>query len=75
MSDTQILEQPREKDAETGDNLFHYVDKNKMAESAVFGTPVVALCGHTFAVTQAAKPGSPVCPDCKEIYESMPKGG
>jgi hypothetical protein len=26
-------------------------------------------------VTRAPKPGSPVCPECKEIYESMPKGG
>jgi hypothetical protein len=26
-------------------------------------------------VTTAPKPGSPVCPDCKKIYESRPKGG
>ena len=26
------------------------------------------------AVTKAPKPGSPVCPDCKKIYESMKKG-
>jgi hypothetical protein len=36
---------------------------------------VVALCGERFPVTKSAKPGSPVCPDCKEIYEHLPRGG
>jgi len=27
-----------------------------------------------FPVTRAAKPGSPVCPDCKRIYEHLKKG-
>ena len=49
---------------------FHYVKKDKIAESAVMGTHVVALCGEVFPVTKAAKPGSPVCPDCKRIYEN-----
>ena len=53
---------------------FHYVKKNKIAESAVMGTHVVALCGEVFPVTRSAKPGSPVCPDCKRIYESLKKG-
>ncbi len=55
--------------------MFHYVRKAKIAESAVMGSRVVALCGEVFPVTRAAKPGSPVCPECKEIYESLPKGG
>lgn len=55
--------------------MFHYVRKAKIAESAVMGTHVVALCGEVFPVTRSAKPGSPVCPACKEIYESLPKGG
>jgi hypothetical protein len=62
----------------TGDDtpkMFHYVRKNKIAESAVMGTHVVALCGEVFPVTRSPKPGSPVCPQCKEIYESLPKGG
>ncbi len=50
--------------------FFHYVKKDKIAESAVMGTHVVALCGEVFPVTKAAKPGSPVCPDCKRIYET-----
>ena len=53
---------------------FHYVKKDKIAESAVMGTHVVALCGEVFPVTRSAKPGSPVCPDCKKSYESLKKG-
>jgi hypothetical protein len=58
----------------TGDDdpkLFHYVQKNKIAESAVLGNMVQALCGETFPVTRAPKPGSPVCPDCKKIYDGL----
>ncbi len=51
--------------------MFHYVLKNKIAESAVLGNLVQALCGETFPVTRAPKPGSPVCPDCKRIYERL----
>ena len=35
------------------------------------GNMVQALCGETFPVTRAPKPGSPVCPDCKKIYEGL----
>jgi Protein of unknown function (DUF3039) len=54
--------------------FFHYVKKDKIAESAVMGTHVVALCGEVFPVTRSAKPGSPVCPDCKRIYEKLKTG-
>jgi hypothetical protein len=62
----------------TGDDtpkMFHYVRKDKVAESAVMGSLVVALCGEVFPVTRSPKPGSPVCPECKRIFESMPTGG
>ncbi len=61
----------------TGDDtpkMFHYVRKAKIAESAVMGTHVVALCGEVFPVTKTPKPGSPVCPDCKRIFDGLPKG-
>lgn len=54
--------------------VFHYVKKDKIVESAVMGNHVVALCGEVFPVTRSAKPGSPVCPDCKRIYETLKKG-
>ncbi|MDQ3990676.1 MAG: DUF3039 domain-containing protein, partial [Actinomycetota bacterium] len=34
-----------------------------------------ALCGETFPVTRSPKPGSPVCPDCKKIFDSLRRGG
>jgi hypothetical protein len=68
---TQVLERPDLKDADTGPEMFHYVRKDKIAESAVMGTFVVALCGEKFPVTKVPKPGAPVCPQCKEIYDSM----
>lgn len=69
----QVLESPRTSDTDTGNELFHYVRKSKIAESAVMGTLVEALCGEVFPVTRAAKPGSPVCPRCKEIYDHVLK--
>ncbi len=72
MTDTEVLESPSTSDSDTGDDLFHYVRKAKIAESAVMGTMVQALCGEVFPVTKTPKPGSPVCPKCKEIYESLP---
>ena len=71
---TQILERPETQDADTGPEMFHYVRKEKIAESAVMGTMVEALCGEVFPVTKAPKPGSPVCPACKEIYDSLRPG-
>ena len=68
---TQVLESPSTSDTDTGDEMFHYVPKSKIAESAVMGTMVRALCGELFPVTRAPKPGSPVCPRCKEIYEGL----
>lgn len=73
----EIDERPQETEQTSDDTpeVFHYVRKNKIAESAVMGNHVVALCGEVFSVTKQAKPGSPVCPACKKVYERMPAGG
>lgn len=71
MTTTQTLEQPRTAETDTGDEMFHYVRKDKIVESAVTGTMVQALCGEIFPVTRTPKPGSPVCPRCTEIYEKV----
>jgi hypothetical protein len=55
--------------------MFHYVRKDKIAESAVTGSVVVALCGEVFPVTRSPKPGSPVCPECQRIFNNLPPGG
>ena len=78
--DTQTIERTdtdeRVDDGTGSDDpeVFHYVKKDKIVESAVMGSHVVALCGEVFPVTKSAKPGSPVCPDCKRIYEQLKKG-
>jgi hypothetical protein len=79
VMDTQTIERTdtdEQVDDGTGTDrpkFFHYVKKDRITESAVMGNHVVALCGETFPVTKAAKPGSPVCPDCKQIFEQMKK--
>jgi hypothetical protein len=75
VSSSDILERPDVRDSDTGNanEVFHYVRKNKVAESAVMGTLVEALCGEVFPVTKSPKPGSPVCPACKEIYNKLKK--
>jgi hypothetical protein len=69
-----VLDRPAESTTDDAPEVFHYVKKNKIAESAVMGTHVVALCGEVFPVTKSAKPGSPVCPDCERIYRALPAG-
>ena len=57
---------------EPGDHerFSHYVKKEKILESALTGKPVRALCGKKW--TPGRDPEKfPVCPTCKEIYESM----
>jgi hypothetical protein len=71
VTSTQTVDAPQRTDSDTGSEMFHYVRKNKIAESAVMGTMVEALCGAVFPVTKAPKPGSPVCPRCKEIYDHV----
>ncbi|MBA3295190.1 MAG: DUF3039 domain-containing protein [Geodermatophilaceae bacterium] len=72
---TETLERPdvRDQESSSPDDVFHYVKKNKIAESAVLGSMVQALCGEVFPVTKTPKPGSPVCEPCKEIYAQLRK--
>ncbi|GAB3621068.1 DUF3039 domain-containing protein [Glutamicibacter sp. PS] len=57
---------------EPGDHerFAHYVRKEKIMESALSGDPVIALCGKVWVPGRDPKK-FPVCPECKEIYESM----
>ena len=58
------------------ERFAHYVQKNKIVESAVTGAPVIALCGKVWVPGRDPQK-FPVCPDCKRIYEGLPgdKGG
>jgi hypothetical protein len=55
------------------ERFAHYVQKDKIMESAVSGTPVIALCGKVWVPNRDPKK-YPVCPACKEIYDSMASG-
>lgn len=71
-----LVDERTEEQVEAGDHerFAHYVKKDKIVESAVLGGAVVALCGKVWVPSR--DPGKfPVCPECKEIYESMPNGG
>ena len=52
------------------DRFSHYVQKEKILESAVTGKPVVALCGKIWVPGRDPEK-FPVCPDCKKIYDRM----
>ena len=67
-----LLEQQLVENLEPGDHerYSHYVRKEKIVESAVMGTPVVALCGKTW-VPGRDPDKFPVCPTCKDIYEGL----
>lgn len=73
-SDTQSDVRPDLSHGDGGHERFaHYVKKAKITESAVTGTPVIALCGKVWVPNRDPKK-YPVCPECKEIYESMKPG-
>jgi len=73
---TILDERVEPAEAEPGDHerFAHYVDKSKIVESAVTGTPVVAICGKVWVPNRDPKK-FPVCPECQEIFESLPTGG
>lgn len=72
---TATLERTLGTDGSGDHELFaHYVLKDRIVESAVMGTPVKALCGKVW-VPGRDPSKFPVCPDCKKIYEGLPRGG
>lgn len=68
----ELEELIQEESVEPGDHerFSHYVQKEKILESALTGKPVRALCGKKW--TPGRDPEKfPVCPTCKEIYQSL----
>ena len=76
---TAVLERPEEEtkldDGGNGDadRFAHYVSRDRIAESRRTGRPVVALCGKVWVPSRNPE-RFPVCPTCKEIWESMKPG-
>jgi len=71
LSSTTLIE-PDVSNVEPGDHerYSHYVRKEKIVESAVMGTPVIALCGKVWVPGRDPKK-FPVCPTCQEIYDGL----
>jgi hypothetical protein len=63
----------RGPEEEDHNHSAHYAPKDKVTEAMVMGTPVTALCGKTWVPSRSPEK-FPVCPECKEIWESLPKG-
>ena len=63
-----LLEEPGDHE-----RFSHYVPKDKLTEAMVMGTPVVALCGKVWVPSRDPQ-RFPVCPECKEIWESLNPG-
>jgi Protein of unknown function (DUF3039) len=53
------------------ERFAHYADRDKIMEAMVNGTPVRALCGKVWVPSRDPQ-RFPICPECKEIYESLP---
>jgi hypothetical protein len=56
-------------DAGDHEKFAHYAPKEKIMQAMIEGTPVRALCGKVWVPSRDPK-RFPVCPTCKEIFES-----
>jgi len=67
-----LLEKELLPPTDEGDHerFSHYVDKNKITESAVTGKAVRALCGKKWIPNRDPQK-FPICPTCKEIYARL----
>ncbi|NHC12872.1 DUF3039 domain-containing protein [Motilibacter deserti] len=79
ISGGTLLEQDVERTPQTsnddGDHerFAHYAPKDKIVEAMVTGTPIRALCGKVWVPSRDPQ-RYPVCPTCKEIYDTLPPG-
>ena len=73
MADASLLEDvgTDQQVAEPGDHdkFAHYVRKDDILTAAIEGIPAKALCGKEW-VPNSLPEKYPVCPECKEIFES-----
>ncbi len=72
-TETIVDERTRPAPVEPGDHerFSHYVQKDKLTEAMVMGTPVVALCGKVWVPSRDPQ-RFPVCPECKEAWGKLP---
>lgn len=68
--DRQVQEKEQTTDAGDHDRFAHYVQRDKITQAALDGSPVIALCGKVW-VPGRDPSKYPVCPQCKEIYDGI----
>jgi hypothetical protein len=70
--DRELEELLNQEQVEDGDHerFAHYVQKDKILESALTGKPVIALCGKVWVPGRDPEK-FPVCPECKKIYDTL----
>jgi hypothetical protein len=73
---TETIVEPRLTQGDEGehDRFAHYVRKEDIMRSAVEGVAVIALCGKKWIPNRDPQ-RYPVCPSCKEIFESLSATG
>lgn len=67
---TKPTEVPLSIDEGDHERFSHYVDKNKVMESAMTGKAVRALCGKKWIPNRDPEK-FPICPTCKEIHATL----
>ena len=76
-TDTRVIPDAPARDPSTDsgghDRFAHYVEKDKIVESAVTGMPVMALCGKVWVPSRDPK-RYPLCPECQRLYDLGPEG-
>ena len=55
------------------DRFAHYVEKGKLTEALITGTPVIALCGKVWVPSRDPE-RFPICPECKRLFDLGPEG-
>ncbi len=77
MSDTATTPviDPTLVDTDDGehDRFSHYVRKSDIVRANIDGVAVIALCGKKW-IPNRDPDKYPVCPTCKEIYQSLSGG-
>jgi hypothetical protein len=74
--DTETIQEERTDvrlDEGGHDRFSHYVEKDKLTEALINGTPVIALCGKVWVPSRDPE-RYPVCPMCKRLYDMGPEG-
>lgn len=70
----ETITAPTPTDNGDHDRFSHYVTKEDMMRGMIYGDPIMALCGKIWVPSQDGNK-FPVCPECKEIFDDLPRGG